>query len=69
MKFEAGQIVKSVQVSYGGSWYFIITEVLPKKKESSPQYYKCYCFKTFSKNARRDLHVTIQMLEDILSEV
>ena len=69
MKFEAGQIVKSVQVSYGGAWYFIITKVLPKKKESSPQYYKCYCFKTFSENARRDLHMTIQMSEDVLSEV
>jgi hypothetical protein len=68
MKFEAGQIVSS-GLSNGAAWYFIITEVLPKKKESSTQYYECYCFKTFSENVRRDLHLTIQMSEDVLSEV
>ena len=68
MKFEIGQIVKSDLLN-GAAWYFIITEVLPKKKESSTQYYKCYCFKTSIANARRDLHLTIQMSEDVLNAV
>jgi len=77
MQYKPGQIVcyypgewSSTHNTPSSRWKFIIVEALPRKNESSTQYYKCFCIKApENQSSGSDLHKLLHMSSEVINAV